>query len=57
MRDDKDIVLLAPTLLALLVAVGFCLWLASCTTAPTCHDNPRNMQCMSADQLEKELNQ
>lgn len=24
---------------------------------PTCADNPRNMQCFSADELQKELNQ
>lgn len=26
-----------------------------CTTQPSCQDNPRNMRCMSAAQLEKEL--
>lgn len=36
-------------------AVAIVLWLASCASVPSCQDNPRNMQCMSADQLEKEL--
>jgi len=32
--------------------------LVGCGTGqPSCADNPRNMQCMSAEQLQKELNQ
>ena len=31
--------------------------LAGCADhRPTCYDNPRNMSCMTADQLERELN-
>jgi hypothetical protein len=45
-------------LLFLIAALAFILWqVLGCTTQPTCLDNPRNMSCMTADQLEKELNQ
>lgn len=38
-------------------AIAIVLWFTGCASVPSCQDNPRNMQCMSADQLEKELNQ
>ena len=43
----------------LIIAVGIiaALVLLSCASVPSCVDNPRNMRCMSADQLGKELNQ
>lgn len=41
----------------LMLAFYAILFLTGCTTAgPGCADNPRNMQCMSADQLQRELN-
>jgi hypothetical protein len=30
--------------------------LAGCTTTDPCAANPRNMQCFTADELERELN-
>jgi hypothetical protein len=32
-------------------------FLAGCTTTDPCVSNPRNMQCFTADELERELNQ
>lgn len=29
--------------------------IAACTTQPSCRDTPRNMRCMSGDQLERAL--
>lgn len=53
--DDDLMEILWPAIV-LAAVMCFCLWLAACTTAPSCRDNPRNMSCMTADQLEKELN-
>lgn len=54
---DDDLMEILWTAIALAMVIGFCLWLASCTSTPSCRDNPRNMQCMTPAQLEKELNQ
>lgn len=42
------------------LAMGFVmvLILTNCNSyQPSCYDNPRNMSCMTAGELEKELNQ
>lgn len=43
-------------LLMLVAALAFIMWqVLGCASVPSCRDNPRNMRCMTADQLEKEL--
>jgi len=45
------------TALALVALVALVVILSGCADRrPTCYDNPRNMACMSADELERELN-
>jgi len=51
MKGDQLLVYLALAA-ALLVVI---LVVFGCSSLPSCQDNPRNMRCMSADQLEKEL--
>jgi hypothetical protein len=43
----------AAALIAILIVGTF----YGCTSQPSCYENPRNMSCMTADQLKKELNQ
>lgn len=51
MKGDQLLVYLALAA-ALLVVI---LVVFGCTTQPSCRDDPRNMRCMSAAQLEQEL--
>lgn len=56
-KDRSGYVLLNTMLGIAIVAALALLFLTGCTTTPTCRDNPRNMQCMTVEQLERELNQ
>ncbi|WP_281034894.1 hypothetical protein [Mesorhizobium waimense] len=40
-----------------LIAIALALLLAACTSQPSCYETPRNMRCMSGDELERALAQ
>lgn len=42
-------------LLIIGIAIVAVVILSTCTSTPTCVDNPRNMRCMTPSQLEQEL--
>lgn len=52
MKGDK---LIAYIFFAAALFVVILVLTSGCSSRPSCSDNPRNMRCMSADQLRKEL--